>query len=269
MGGAAAGSGGAGGGGSGAGKDGSTGGADAGIGAGADAGWSPASLPGLSLWLDAAKGVVGSASAVVGWKDQSSNQNDFVLMEAVVDANAVNGLPAIEIANPEFSATSLDPSIQMAPSLGFGTGDFLVEVVATWVGAGTIFETTVTSPGSAFQLNTDGTYLFAAEVGNAVDLVEVSSRGTTPVLDGFFHLMGARRTGSADSTKLQVRIDGALKGSATSAVYDADLQAAATGARIVGGIQPRIAEIIVVKGTISADDFARLESHLLTKYGLR
>jgi hypothetical protein len=66
-----------------------------------------------------------------------------------------------------------------------------------------------------------------------------------------------------------VRIDGALKGSATSAVYDEDLQAAACGARIIGGMQPRIAEIIVGKGPISDDNFARLEDHLMSKYGLK
>jgi hypothetical protein len=82
--------------------------------------------------------------------------------------------------------------------------------------------------------------------------------------------VGAHRTGSAATTTLEVRIDGAVDASAMGAIYDQDLQAAATGAQFgEGGLQSEIAEIVVLKGPISGDDLARLEGYLLGKYGLK
>jgi hypothetical protein len=65
-----------------------------------------------------------------------------------------------------------------------------------------------------------------------------------------------------------VRIDGAVDGSAMGATYDQDLQAAATSAECGGAGYAEVAEIVVIKGSTSADDLARLEGYLLSKYGL-
>jgi hypothetical protein len=245
---------------------GSDGGADAGI--EAATGFNVALLPGLSLWLDAAK--VDGAPNVIGWKDQSSNKNDFLTIDAQLDPSAVNGLPAVALVNPAQSDALLNNANgKTAPSLGFGTGELLVEVVAKLIGPGALFETAVTYPGQAFQLSADETQthvVAAEECLQCVPTVSVSS--TKAVIgDGKFHLVGAHRTGSAATTTLEVRIDGAVDASAMGAIYDQDLQAAATGAQFNG--QSETAEIVVVKGPISADDLARLEGYLLGKYGLK
>jgi len=65
-----------------------------------------------------------------------------------------------------------------------------------------------------------------------------------------------------------VRIDGAADGATMGAICDQDLGAGTT-AQFGGGGQPEIAEMIAVKGPIAADDLARLEGYLLSRYGLK
>jgi hypothetical protein len=90
---------------------------------------------------------------------------------------------------------------------------------------------------------------------------------TVPVGNGTFHLFGARRSGTGASTTVDVRINGAVGATQTGASYASDLGNPA-GVQLGSGMGLQIAEVVVVKGTISAGDLASLEAYLKAKYGL-
>jgi hypothetical protein len=151
-----------------------------------------------------------------------------------------------------------------ASTLGFGTGAFLVEVVARWAGAtqglSGLFQTSATT--TAFSLFGDmAGHVAATEANGAYAVVSTNANLGT----GTNHLVAARRSGSGATTTLELRVDGLADNSATGANYAQDLQATAAG-QIGPAPDLGIAELVVVKGTTSADDLAHLEAYLKAKY---
>jgi hypothetical protein len=232
------------------------------------AAFSVASLPGLALWLDAGKGTTVTSNSVTLWKDQSTNGNDAAPMGTTppqLVSGAINGLPAIAIAQSATMATGSNGSA----SLGFGLGDCLVEVVAKWndssVDATFMFQT-FSGGATGIMLFSDGSNQASVGIMPNTSTQVVSTTGTPPG-NGAFHLFGGRRTGTGAATTVDVRLNGTVAGTTSGANFALDLGSIA-GVVIGGGPSLQIAEIVAVKGTISAADLASLEAYLKTKYGL-
>ncbi len=242
----------------------------------ADAGptFSVAALPGLALWLDAAKGVEQASGYVYGWADQSGNGNNATGMPAsssgAVPAyvtNDIHGLPGVHFSDSSYL------SIDDSPTLRFGTGDFLVAVVVAWTGMGTnclVYAKAEydTSPflGTLIFANFD----FSTSVGFETrgvdpDYVEGTTMGLN---DGNPRLVWVERTG----VTLSVFVAGVVTSATVTPPDDCDavgypayLGAQAEGRQPLTG---DIAEVVAVQGTISTANLNALESYFNTKYGL-
>ena len=221
----------------------------------AQAGFDVASLPGLSLWLDASRGV--SDPTVRTWHDQSPNDDDAIAGAMAPDYlhDELNGYPAVQLQG---TATMTVSGPKAGAAMAFGADDVLVEVVARWLRAVTLFQTN-------YGLTVSGDAAASVTVGGD----PVSAAGTN-VGDGTFHLIGARRSGSGAATTLDVRVDGALAATATSIDFARDLGSIAEGP--VGALGPgnnvELVEVVVVKGPIAAASLSGLEGDLRAKYAL-
>ena len=94
----------------------------------ADSGWSPLSLPGLALWLEAGVGMELDGDHVMGWNDQSPNHHRaFPFFVGLTPTFVSEGIgPHAAVA---FSGTGDMLIIPDAPSLRLGSRDFVVTIV--------------------------------------------------------------------------------------------------------------------------------------------
>jgi hypothetical protein len=254
-------------------------------------GFSVASVTGLVLWLDAAKGVTATGSVVSAWADQSGQSNNAAegragLQPAVAMAG-INNLPVVHFsANPQGTSGN-DLIIAASASLGWGTGDFLVEVVARYDNAPAAGAAEATAGygmlyGNIFGQPIDsatglGLYANAPPLGTAAAtsgfLGFVTGGGATSTGTGYNddmpHAFAMQRSG----TTLTVRLDGAVAG--TQTIASGTNVGANTGAHL-GGIENAgdqrldgdIAELVAVEGTIASGDLAGIEGYLKAKYDL-
>jgi hypothetical protein len=231
------------------GSDGGSPGTDAGS---TDAGkpsFSVANLPGLTLWLDAAKGISLLGGSVSKWADQSGKGNNATsgsgMVPPTVLASGANGLPAIN-----FSGAETDMNF---PASTLGTGDFLLEMVADYgtdVGQNPLFFAGTNSMFTIAGPSASSKFVVGATLVPGTD---------SPGL----HLYGARRTGSGSNATAEIRLNGATHATMTAQGFSQVLGALET----MSG-QANISELVVVTGTTSASDLAALEGYLKTKYGL-
>jgi hypothetical protein len=229
---------------------------------------------GLVLWLNAEKGVTGTAN-VSAWADQSGNGNNFSQAAGAnqpsLTGNAVNGHSALQFTANGDSFLEEEP---LSTTLTFGTGDYeVMEVVAydntpaneqskgyacLWVSSPTqgIFANNPSVPNASLYVQMAGTSIASA---------------ATTFNDAAYHRLGARRKG----TVLEARADGVVAMTAITGTQD--VTAGSIGA-FIGGRVPaeganqalngHIAEVVAVKGTVSDADAALLETYFKTKYGL-
>ncbi len=233
-----------------------------------DAGpFDPSQLTGLVLWLSANQGVtMGANASVTAWADQSGKKNNAApgtTLPIFIDQIA-NGQPAVR-----FDGAATYMQLADGPSFQFATGDFTVEVVDAVRGSGiaSLFGKTVqTTPFT-------GPVLFAnfssTKLGAQVDSNHTATGTTTGLNDGNFHLFGMRR----DSGTLEVRVNGLAEGNDPGT---GTIDVSATGsaptiggqAKLVQMLNGDIAEVIIVKGTLSDADLKSLETYLKSKYSL-
>ena len=246
-----------------------------------------AKQPGLALWLDSAVGVVTdglpSNPKVATWHDRSGRANDA--RQEVVGARprwvngAVNGLPAAQFNGRAYLA------VDDAPSIQFGTNDFVVALVGAWTNP-TI--QTSSSFGWAYlvQKQADqgpytGILVAANEAGpNSLGRLFFQVRfgdslqsASTALNDGEFRLYLARRRSAAPNySTLELRINAAEVGSADVPLIDAS----AVGAKLqLGGsadpqpaLQGHIAEVVMIGGPLDDDAIGELERYFNEKYAL-
>jgi hypothetical protein len=268
-------------------------------GSAAGSGSDVAAIPGIALWLDAAKGVTATNGKITAWADQTANHNDAtqqnVNWQPSVVAAGIAGLPSVHFTatnpgsgNQGTNGTMLN--IADSATLQWGSEDYLIEVVTRYdnmptvtsatdraTGYGTFYSKQTQNPqlpaeGVAFFGNTPasdmagGTTAFSSYVYVASGVTNAA----TGFNDGTARLLGTQRTGT---TTLALRVNGAE--TATKTVQTMNVDEVGTGARIgasgdatIARLDGEIAEIIAVKGAISATDLATIESYLAAKYGL-
>jgi hypothetical protein len=229
-----------------------------------------ASLPGLVLWVDAARDVtLTSSGEVFRWKDQSPASND--LRPSTFPSRYATDGPGGHSVVRLFAMSQLGTPGDGTVSLGFGTGDFLVEVVWAWntqmsvtpalFGMWPLQEASHDTAGLiSLGLQADGTPSLSVLAVNG--LLEATS--TTQVTDVAFHLSGVRRVVAAGAETVDLRIDGRADPSLPG-VPLANLGVSAWAA-LGGGTS--VAEVVVIKGPTSDEALATLESHLKEKYGI-
>jgi hypothetical protein len=255
-----------------------------------DAGpFDPTQLGNLVLWLDAAKGVTQNNNAVSAWADQTTFHNDASggmgngSHQPTIAATVINGLPAVH-----FSGSFQQPQyfvIADSASLEFGAGDFAVFMVAQYTNPttgnfpsqGTFYNkvagnNTPTGPqlyGNAPGPNNTTTGNVRALLTTAIN---VNSAAAT-YDDGKPHRIGIRRTGNT----LEVWTDGVNASLTPDAGTSPDVSAVGSnvyiGARpggnnVAGLLAGDIAEVIGMKGTVSASDVTNVDGYFKTKYAL-
>lgn len=222
-----------------------------------DGGWTPKDLPGLELWLDDKVGIVpnpANAGSVRRWLDQSGKGHNATAEigggdEPSLDPAALNGLDVIRCVNQ--TAMTVDD----APGFHFGTGDFGIVVVAQYTASAAsnalLYQKTDVvldlSGSQQLRLSISGTG------GGFVALANIAP--------STFHILSAR------GSQLQLRGGGNVANGPKST---ADLQSNAflriCGSNNVSSLG--MAEMLVVKGTLSDADLAKTEAYLKAKFGL-
>ncbi len=217
------------------------------------------SLPGLALWLDAAKGVTRTGSNVSLWADQSGHGNDATGGGATPPfyALGVHGLPTIN--NQYGGGGEGSMAIGVAPRIG--SSEVLIEIVGAM---------TVAPCGICRLLTAD--YMWIDMLGPTGLAPSVTlSLVTTTTINGTSigtdpRLIGFRRTGSGATAKIELRANGAVDTSAMDPTYGYDL--GGVNGLLIGGRGVGAYEIIVVIGPTSDANLANLETYLKNKYGL-
>jgi len=244
------------------------------------AAWTPHSLAGLVLWLDGTRGVQTSGEAVTSWDDQSGLKNDATppatgSSDPMLVAHAIGGSPAVRFDGTNYLVLEDDASLQ------FGTGDFLVAVVARhttpihvdW-GYGLFyikFDLALPYAGPALVANTEeGTTQIAAQITYHQAIIETAQSGLN---DGRPGVLVMRRRASPSLASLEIRLNGATSAVSTGSPYAIDVSA--PGRPVFLGGTPNlqdivgdIAEVIAVKGATPDAEVTALEGYLGTKYGL-
>jgi hypothetical protein len=231
-------------------------------------------VPGLVLWLDGSKGVTSDGSGNVSkWADQSGNANDAVQAttnrQPSLVTPGINGKAVIRFNPP--SATFPYLTIPDATTLRLGTGDFYITSVARRpVDNGSLgcvlSKQNAAGPYAGYALYVN---VSAPHAGGQLDAnTNVLSSGG-PYGDGVARQFGfARATNTAT-----LRVNGATEGTlpATAVNSDAPGVALSIGGIVPNGLHPLVgdlAELVVVKGTISGSDMAAIEAYLQAKYAL-
>jgi hypothetical protein len=233
----------------------------------------PSTLPGLALWLDAAKGLTlstvqttaGPAMEVNAWTDQSSNattfpRKDFAGRQSYV--GKVGGKPSVLCDGCDFEASAVHP----------GNGPFVVEAVfntdtRSYVGDGTGIQITLigTTPSESLGAAVANGSLYALGVGRANSAVgSVAKTGT--------HVLRMRRQGAGAEASFEIAIDGVAAPPYVGAGSAYDL--GPEGAFRIGADEALSAyasgllEVVALVGTFTDGDVEALEAYLRTKYAL-
>jgi hypothetical protein len=238
-----------------------------------------ANAPGLTLWLDAAKGrtyitvPVTHEMVLTGWADQSGRHHDTSIDARyaptwVASATGFNGLPAWQ-----FACAATDP----LGSCSFGTSlttaadamnadDFYVAVVASFTNGA------LSAPAPFFRdlTNTDGFILNANGLDGAfnvggVELYQTSSTRFTAegaYNDGTTRLIAGQRVAGTST----IRLNGAVKATHVDPANVAFIDAMVR----IGDVSFRgsIAEVVVIRGVLPDNIRDAVESTLMTKYAL-
>jgi hypothetical protein len=236
------------------------------------------SLPGLSLWLVASKGVTADGSnQVTKWADQSGNTNDATQgasepTQPTLVATATNNLPAIHFEGGAHLEMADNASLQL------GTGDFALTLVmrhttqTTNGNYGLVFaKQALTSgyPGIAVFVDIPQATTFYGQV----DIAHYAATTTSGLNDNTPHVFGFRRAGATVTT----RLDGVDDGSSTTDAGNTDCTATGVPARIGAGgegnsagqqLKGDVSEVVLVKGATTAQDLSALEKYLKAKYAL-
>jgi hypothetical protein len=244
-----------------------------------DAGtWTPAQLPNLALWLDAETNVT-TANGVLSWADHSGRGH--AATQALADfrpalvASALRGHPVIR-----FDGQNDSLGIADAPSLRWGTGDYTLEIVASYTNATNagdgygLMYSKQEAPYPYSGVSLWANYPFPSLNTACAAQLQVGADVATAVTglnDGVARLYAARRVG----TVLDVRLNGASSRSSSVASVNVNapgqfafIGGQQTGGGVIQALKGDIAEIVAVGGTLSASDLAKLETYLMSKYGL-
>ncbi len=229
-------------------------------GSGGQANFTPASLPGLVLWLDDDHGVIADTQhpgTLLRWLDQSGLGNDAEAMglqdpyRFVIDPAVLHGHDAFVCPG---NGTRIE--VPDVPSLRFGTGQYGIAMVVrrSSYQSGvfqSFYEKDSADGGVVIGYNSD----FELHQGTSMALVADPKPSA-------FHIVIAR------GPALELNLDGSL-GLGTTQTNNVDGVAWPVFLCLKGLADGQeIAEVVAVKGPLSDADAAQLRSYLETKFSL-
>ena len=233
------------------------------------------SVPGLVLWLDGTKGVTADANGLVSkWADQSGNGNDAVQAtmgsQPLLVAQGINNKPSLRFTtNPNGPYPNL--GVADSATLQLGTGDFYIGAVVRWSNAGSlgmiVSKQLGVSPfaGYAMYMN----FTTASHAGGQLDANNNVGSATGSLNDNVARQYAFVRTGGTASIRLNGSSDGTLP--STMVNSDAVGSTLSIGGLSGSGLHPLqgdIAEIVIVKGSITPANETFIEGYFKTKYAL-
>jgi hypothetical protein len=244
--------------------------------------WDPSKLgTALVTWLDAGQGVVLAGASVNEWLDQSPPCK--ANMSACANAGPVGAAPTqvmgVVHGHPviRFDGTSDQYlTIGDTASLQWGVGDFAVFAVVSYTNtASTNSNTGYGTIWGKVDNNGLGFILFGNDGGAGTGAIRAQFSASFYATSagqnynsGAFHYIGGLRYGNA----LWVRADGTSVQTTSASGTDVSTTGSAVyiGARNNNTqmLKGDIAEILAVKGTVTATDISNIETYLKTKYGL-
>lgn len=235
-------------------------------------------LPGLVLWLDASQGITQSNNLVSVWADQSAAKNNASMsiqaFRPTWVPTAINGKSAIHFENADGGVSGTHLTIADASSLQWGTGDFYVSVVVRYTNAanayGTIFmKQTIPAPYSGPAIFANFPQPTTSVSGQVMNMAVVTTSYTN-LNDGAARQISFARSSGGLTIRLNGMVVGSLSNANTTTSVDAVGSDFTLGANAAGGqaLRGDIAEVIAVKGAISAGDLTAVEGYLRTKYAL-
>ncbi len=238
-------------------------------------------VPGIVLWLEGNAGLNHAGNLVTDWIDQSPEKNNASASEGGPDyvTASINGLPGVHFQR--LSDGGVEPAlhVQPSPSLSWGTGDFLLEVVAKFsndydknqgclyrgandVGMGPTLIAGVPYTGPMFKV----------DAGLTGTLGTVTLIWSAQYNDGLARVYGMRRVAAT----FELRANGKSLGSVPNDVSDLAQQlgiyighpGTSMSGRPCGLLDGEIAEVIAVAGPAADTHVDVVESYLMKKYGL-
>ena len=244
--------------------------------------FTPATLTGTVLWLDAGQNVTTAQSKVSLWSDSSGKNNNAAQANATFQptlvSGVVNGKPIVRFNG------SVALSINDSATLQWATDDFYIAIVASYTNS-----TTASTPyGMLLSKQTATSPYTGPSMWGNFPFPSLSSRVALQIQDtngnyvqtsadaqnnGTMRLYVTRRYGG---TNLEMRVNGVTSGAGTQST---NLNVSAPGRPMnIGGVAGAlsvsqaltgdIAEIVAVRGTLTAQELMNLETYLKTKYGL-
>ncbi len=252
------------------------------------ASFNPSNVLGLVLWLDGAKGVTLTSNTVSGWQDQTSHKNDakgltnnFTARNPTPVNSGINSLPVVHFNSTganQNTGNMLTVADNLDKSLQWGTGDFYIVTVAEYDNkssdgaskgtAGMVIrfpfngqtgvELIGNIPNIQQQTASDGLVTYVAN--GALAFTSNAYNTNKP------HIFVSKRAG----TVLDLRVDGASVGNGMSNqnVDNAGtpLTLGAAGDASIFRMNGDIAEVLIVKGMLTANDQSGIEGYLKQKY---
>jgi hypothetical protein len=224
--------------------------------------WSPSNFTGLALWLNDTIGVVqdtGKPGYVRRWLDQSGNSNTadvpgYQSCEPSIDPAVLNGYDAIIMDNSSCNFVITD-----ATSLQFGTGDFLVGAVVKVPSYATnelyIWDKSPYYTGLFLYQDTSNNFVVSINTDKAT----IADPDTTK-----FHIV------IVQGAALSLFVDTLTAAGSTNTM---DISFAGTNVSLMSGANNgvggfELAEMVAVKGTVSAADLANLQGYFTQKFKL-
>jgi hypothetical protein len=237
--------------------------------------WTPRSLSGLTLWLDARAGVITDVQGrVERWEDQSGKGNHALQGVAasrpILVPGSSGGRQAVAFGAGGASGVQLE--IPDNDALRLGVGDFAVWIVHRLdspAPAHFLFKAAGIRPFVGLWMAANGFHQGRLFVQMRwLDLCLFTSERT--YADKKWRLFGARRSAG---TAVELRLDGAR--AETAQIEEIDISAPGANLTIGGAPNDRswqlhgeIAEIVMVSGALTEADRRALERYLLDKHGL-
>jgi len=232
--------------------------------------WSPRSLPGLALWLDAAKGITLNGTTVSAWADQSGHGN-HVTQTATTSKqptyraanDQLNGWPSLRSFNA--AQTVMLGAVGSRPVASGAARTVVAMLRPTTSTNNTIINFECNGQDWAYLALSFGPFIFGTATTNLfvtapaypdvtnLPLYTVHTSGAAPGGSVAFRANGVAYTGYGGNPIIgevgpgQFMVFGRQTG--TTQCFDGDL-----------------AELIVCDGILSASDIALVEAYLASKY---
>ena len=226
--------------------------------------FSPASISGIKLWLDAQvlTNVILTGSRVTGWNDSSSGANNFV-SNAIGIINyaqpGMNGRPTLDFTTAVPTTTFLQNTLNLAPSNQLS---LFIVLSQTSSGAGN---------SEIFYTRDDFTYFDLFNNTNSTGNLTLDARSAVERDTGFNIVNSTNNIISValDTTTGSVYLNGSATSVANTSFTGKNLNASLRWAISGGAFKGYIGELITYPSVLSTTDRQKIEGYLAWKWGLQ